>query len=56
MNDELTNNGPEGENDFPFDTSAVSRPIKISDDSDSKEILVFTSNHNVYKVDRKSVV
>ncbi len=29
--------------------------IKVSDDSDSNEILVFTSNHNVYKVQKKEI-
>jgi DNA gyrase subunit A len=33
----------------------VSRPIKVSDDSDSNEILVFTSSHNVYKVQKKEI-
>lgn len=55
MNDEQINSSPEGENDYPFDTSSVSTPIKVSDDSDSKEILVFTSNHNVYKVQKSDI-
>ena len=29
--------------------------IKVSDDNDSNEILVFTSNHNVYKVQKKEI-
>jgi DNA gyrase subunit A len=33
-----------------------SRPIKVSDDSDSNEILVFTSHHNVYKVQKKEIM
>jgi DNA gyrase subunit A len=33
-----------------------SKPIKVSDDSDSNEILVFTSHHNVYKVQRKEIM
>jgi len=33
-----------------------SKPIKVSDDSDSNEILVFTSNHNVYKVQKKEIM
>jgi DNA gyrase subunit A len=32
-----------------------SSPIKVSDDSNSNEILVFTSNHNVYKVQKKEI-
>ena len=55
MNDEQINSSPEGEKDYPFDTSSVSTPIKISDDSDSKEILVFTSSHNVYKVQKSDI-
>jgi DNA gyrase subunit A len=34
--------------------SASSR-IKVSDDSNSNEILVFTSHHNVYKVQKKEI-
>jgi len=33
-----------------------SKPIKVSDDSDSNEILVFTSHHNVYKVPKKELM
>jgi DNA gyrase subunit A len=33
-----------------------SKPIKVSDDSDSNEILVFTSHHNVYKVQKKEIM
>jgi|SRR5450759_2085731 DNA gyrase subunit A len=33
-----------------------SKPIKISDDSNSNEILVFTSFCNVYKVQKKDVI
>lgn len=55
MNDEQINSSPEGEKDYPFDTSSVSTPIKVSDDSDSKEILVFTSSHNVYKVQKSEI-
>jgi DNA gyrase subunit A len=55
MNEEQINSSPEGEKDYPFDTSSVSTPIKVSDDSDSKEILVFTSSHNVYKVQKSEI-
>ena len=34
--------------------SASSR-IKVSDDLNSNEILVFTSHHNVYKVQKKEI-
>lgn len=43
------------ENDSRIEASSVSRPIKVSDDSNSKEILVFTSGHNVYKVQKKEI-
>jgi DNA gyrase subunit A len=33
-----------------------SKPIKVSDDSDSNEILVFTTHHNVYKVQKKEIM
>lgn len=35
--------------------SSDSRPIKVSDDNDSNEILVFTSLCNVYKVQKKEI-
>ena len=41
------------ENDSKNDSSSSSSPIKVSDDSNSNEILVFTSHHNVYKVQKK---
>ncbi len=55
MNNEQINSSLENGNDYPFDNSAISRPIKISDDSDSKEILIFTSNHNVYNVQKSEI-
>jgi DNA gyrase subunit A len=42
-------------NEHESDAFSVSRPIKISDDSNSNEILVFTSLCNVYKVQRKEI-
>ena len=33
-----------------------SKPIKISDDSNSNDILVFTSFNNVYKVQKKEII
>ncbi len=41
--------------DLKNNTQSDSNPIKVSDDSDSNEILVFTSNHNVYKVQKKEI-
>lgn len=35
---------------------SASNPIKVSDDSNSKEILVFTSYNNVYKVQKKEII
>jgi DNA gyrase subunit A len=43
------------ENASKNDSSSASSPIKVSDDSNSNEILVFTSNHNVYKVQKKEI-
>jgi DNA gyrase subunit A len=40
---------------YRTDPPSVSRPIKVSDDSDSNEILVFTSHNNVYKVQKKEI-
>jgi DNA gyrase subunit A len=37
------------------DLTSDSKPIKVSDDSDSNEILVFTSSGNVYKVQKKDI-
>ena len=37
------------------DLHQSSSPIKVSDDSNSNEILVFTSNNNVYKVQKKEI-
>lgn len=54
-NEEYVTDNIENENRYEFDSSSVSRPIKISDDSNSKEILVFTSNHNVYKVQKSEI-
>lgn len=43
------------ENKPKNDSPATSSPIKVSDDSNSNEILVFTSHHNVYKVQKKEI-
>ena len=43
-------------NNFESDSFSVSRPIKISDDSNSNEILIFTSLNNVYKVQKKEII
>jgi DNA gyrase/topoisomerase IV subunit A len=39
----------------PNSVHSISTPIKVSDDSNSNEILVFTSYHNVYKVQKKEI-
>jgi DNA gyrase subunit A len=41
--------------DSKNNTLSDPNPIKVSDDSESNEILVFTSNHNVYKVQKKEI-
>jgi DNA gyrase subunit A len=38
------------------DSRSDSRPIKVSDDSNSNEILVFTSFNNVYKVQKREII
>jgi DNA gyrase subunit A len=43
------------ENDSSNTGHSPSTPIKVSDDSNSNEILVFTSYHNVYKVRKKEI-
>ena len=42
-------------NDLSNLAHPASSPIKVSDDSNSNEILVFTSHHNVYKVQKKEI-
>jgi DNA gyrase/topoisomerase IV subunit A len=46
----------EEKNDFRSESSSESRQIKVSDDSNSNEILVFTSFNNVYKVQKKEII
>lgn len=49
-------NGSDPENDnFRRGTSETPMPIKIADDLNSNEVLVFTSNFNVYKVPKKEI-
>jgi DNA gyrase/topoisomerase IV subunit A len=62
MTDELLNRNTEPddekiqpENDSSLTGHSPSTPIKVSDDSNSNEILVFTSYHNVYKVQKKEI-
>ena len=43
------------EHDSSHPGHSPSTPIKVSDDSNSNEILVFTSYHNVYKVQKKEI-
>jgi DNA gyrase subunit A len=43
-------------NDFRSESPSDSNSIKISDDSNSNEILIFTSLNNVYKVQKKEVI
>jgi DNA gyrase subunit A len=41
--------------DLSNSANPASSRIKVSDDSNSNEILVFTSHHNVYKVQKKEI-
>jgi len=43
-------------NDFRIESPSESTTIKVSDDSNSSEILVFTSLGNVYKVQKKELM
>jgi len=45
----------EERNDFRSESPSGSSTIKVSDDSNSSEILVFTSMYNVYKVQKKEL-
>jgi DNA gyrase subunit A len=55
-NNELEDNEFQNTDNFRSDSHSDSRPIKISDDSNSNEILVFTSLGNVYKVQKKEII
>ena len=46
----------EERNDFRRESPSESTSIKVSDDSNSSEILVFTSLCNVYKVQKKELI
>jgi DNA gyrase/topoisomerase IV subunit A len=46
----------EEKNDFRSESHSESTTIKVSDDSNSSEILVFTSLCNVYKVQKKELL
>ena len=46
----------EERNDFKSESPSESTTIKVSDDSNSGEILVFTSLCNVYKVQKKELM
>jgi DNA gyrase subunit A len=54
-NSEWTDSDVRRENDLANATHSASSRIKVSDDSNSNEILVFTSHHNVYKVQKKEI-
>jgi DNA gyrase subunit A len=53
---ELDDDLMSGKNDSLSISHSDSRPIKVSDDSNSNEILVFTSFTNVYKVQKKEII
>ena len=46
----------EQRNVFRSESPSESTTIKVSDDSNSSEILVFTSLYNVYKVQKKELI
>jgi DNA gyrase/topoisomerase IV subunit A len=46
----------EERNDIRSESTSESTSIKVSDDSNSNEILVFTSFNNVYKVQKKEII
>jgi len=46
----------EERDDFKSESPSESTSIKVSDDSNSNEILVFTSFNNVYKVQKKEII
>jgi len=46
----------EKRDDFRRESPSESTSIKVSDDSNSNEILVFTSFNNVYKVQKKEII
>ena len=46
----------EERNEFRNESPSESTSIKVSDDSNSNEILVFTSLSNVYKVQKKEII
>lgn len=58
INEEQLNSNPEMDenDDFRIESHSESKPIKVSDDSNSNEILVFTSFNNVYKVQKKEII
>ena len=51
----MEENEIQNKDNFRSDSHPDSRPIKVSDDSNSNEILVFTSFCNVYKVQKKEI-
>ena len=55
-NNDMEDNEFQNTDNFRSDSHSDSRPIKISDDSNSNEILVFTSFGNVYKVQKKEII
>jgi len=53
--DGLNENSSEGAGEFPKASTGPVVPLKVSDDSNSDEILVFTSACNVCKVQKKDI-
>jgi DNA gyrase/topoisomerase IV subunit A len=55
-NTDMEENEIQNTDNFRNELHSDSKPIKVSDDSNSNEILVFTSFCNVYKVQKKEII
>jgi DNA gyrase/topoisomerase IV subunit A len=55
-NTDMEDNEIPNTDNFRSESHSDSKPIKVSDDSNSNEILVFTSFCNVYKVQKKEII
>jgi DNA gyrase/topoisomerase IV subunit A len=55
-NPEKDDKGNQDTNELKNGSHSDSKPIKVSDDSNSNEILIFTSFNNVYKVQKRELI
>jgi DNA gyrase/topoisomerase IV subunit A len=53
---DMEENEIQNTDNFRSESHSDSKPIKVSDDSNSNEILIFTSFCNVYKVQKKEII